>query len=192
MKLASHNTLTYLKPKYWVFRILRFIARCQSKTLEEQYYNYGIRFFDFRISYDKYNNIIFKHGLVEYKSDKSLFDYLDWLESKGEKIIVRIFLEEFKDSSNESRFKHLCEYLENAYLNIKFCGGCYRTGKQVYTFSPIKYKCTELHSSVTDTYGKFDEICPWIYAKLQNKKNIAKLKNDPNCDYLMIDFVNIQ
>ena len=47
MKLASHNTLSYLSPRKFYLKPFKFIARCQSKTIEEQYSNYDIRFFDF-------------------------------------------------------------------------------------------------------------------------------------------------
>lgn len=193
MKLASHNTLSYLNPKRYYLRPFKFLARCQSKTIEEQYNNYGIRFFDFRVSFNKDNKVIFKHGLFEYKSDKTIDDYLTFLQDQQEPVVVRILLEEFKNNGHEELFSELCSRLETTYSKIKFCGGTYKRGKKVYsfkTYNDIKY--IELHSSVTDTYGFFDEFFPWIYAKLNNKINIYELKDTKDYNYLMIDFVEIQ
>ena len=193
MKLASHNTLSYLSPRKFYLKPFKFIARCQSKTIEEQYSNYDIRFFDFRVSFNKEDKVVFKHGLFEYKSDKTIDEYLSYLQSQKEPVIVRILLEEFRDNGHEEQFKKLCSRLESTYSKIKFCGGTYKRGKKVYsfkTYKDIKYK--ELHSSVTDTYSFFDEFFPWIYAKLNNRKNIEQLKDNKDYNYLMLDFVEIQ
>lgn len=194
MKLASHNTLSYLKPKQWWFKPFKFMARCQSKTIEEQFNDYGIRFFDFRVSFDKNNNVIFKHGFFIYDTDRTIDEYLSWLESQNKAVTVRILLEEFKDNGHEELFKSLCERVENTYKKIKFCGGTYKRGSnKIYKFKYYKnIKYAELHSSVTDTYSFFDEFFPWIYAKTKNKSNIEKMKNNKEYNYLMIDFVNIQ
>ena len=193
MKLAAHNTLSYLPPKKWWLRPLKFMARCQSKTIEEQYNIYGIRFFDFRVSFNKYGNLIFKHGLFEYKSDKTIFDYLDWLSCQNDRVVVRILLEEFKNNNNEAKFIDLCSTLEEKYPTIKFCGGCYKRGKKIYEFKRYEnISYIEIHSSVTTTYGWVDEFFPWVYAKLKNKYNIKRMRDSKEFDYLMIDFVNIQ
>ena len=55
MILASHNSLTYYKPQ-WYLRPLAWIGRCQSKTIQEQY-ELGVRYFDIRIKYDDYTAI---------------------------------------------------------------------------------------------------------------------------------------
>lgn len=195
MRLASHNTLSYLPPKKWWLRPLKFMARRQSVPLETQYRVYGIRFFDFRVSFDKDGDVIFKHGLFEYKSDKTIYEYLNWLINQGDnKIIVRILLEEFKQNAEkEEKFRELCSNLESIYPTIKFCGGTYKRGNQVYKFKKYKnISYTELHSSVTNTYGWVDEFFPWVYAKLKNKYNIKRMENNKDFNYLMIDFVNIQ
>lgn len=52
MKLASHNSMTYLPIKKWWLKPFRFIAQCQNKTIEEQY-QAGVRMFDIRIAFNK-------------------------------------------------------------------------------------------------------------------------------------------
>ena len=47
--LGSHNTWSYRKPlKLWM-RPFHFIGKCQSKTLKEQYNDYGVKLFDLRM-----------------------------------------------------------------------------------------------------------------------------------------------
>ena len=138
MELATHNTMSYRKPKQFWAKLIPFIARCQSKTIEEQYSNYDIRFFDFRVSFNKEDKVIFKHGLFEYKSDKTIDEYLSYLQSQKEPVIVRILLEEFRDNGHEEQFKKLCSRLESTYSKIRFCGGTYKRGKKVYSFKTYK------------------------------------------------------
>lgn len=72
------------------------------------------------------------------------------------------------------------------------------TGKTIYEFkNKPDIKEVSLHSSVTSLFNpnsKFlriiDDLCLWIYAKLNNKKNINAYKNS-DC-LLAIDFINIQ
>ena len=69
MKLGSHNSLTYLKPKKWYMCFFRFVAQCQSKSYEEQFES-GIRMFDVRLRPSKNINDepIIAHGLMEYST----------------------------------------------------------------------------------------------------------------------------
>ena len=48
MKLASHNSLSYIKPKKWWEKLINFTSKCQSYDIETQY-EYGVRLFDIRI-----------------------------------------------------------------------------------------------------------------------------------------------
>lgn len=176
MKLGSHNTMTYLKPKKWYMYPFQFLARCQSKNIEEQY-NLGARWFDLRIAFDKHCNPYFKHGLMDYKGN--VFDVLDFLATKDD-VIVRILLE--KDSP---LFYNFCEHIESKYPNIKFCGGERKSDwKYVYTFKSIpSYSMEECYSSMPSN-PKWYGIFPKIYAKLHKDKITNK-------DYLLIDFVEL-
>ena len=42
-KIGSHNSMTYLPPKKWYMYPFKFVAKCQSSTIEEQYEKYSIR-----------------------------------------------------------------------------------------------------------------------------------------------------
>lgn len=64
--LGAHNANTYLEPRKWWMRLINFTSKCQKLTIKEQF-KYGVRYFDFRIRYDKELELFLNcHGLVEY------------------------------------------------------------------------------------------------------------------------------
>lgn len=204
MKLASHDTMTYLKPKRWWLIPFHFMARCQSKTIEEQYEKYGIRYFDLRISFDKEGNPEFRHGSIAFKG-VDVLKVLEYLNNKNEGIQIRILLE-----SNEATFKF--KYLfnkdkiekekqrqiklfqifmllcESTFTDLKFhCGRSKWDWKVIYECKNPEPTLDQKISSMT--WKIFDDWYPYIYARLMNHKNI-KMGTDK--DYLMIDFLHIQ
>ena len=85
------------------------------------------------------------------------------------------------------------------YPRIKFYGGkTINDWKTIYEFkNKPDIKEVSLYSSVTSLFNsnnKFlriiDDLCPWVYARLRNKKNINAYK-DSDC-MLIVDFINIQ
>nr|DAE85491.1 MAG TPA: hypothetical protein [Caudoviricetes sp.] len=64
--LGAHNANTYMKPRKWWMRLINFTSKCQKLSIEEQF-EHGVRYFDFRIRYDKESGLFLNcHGLVEY------------------------------------------------------------------------------------------------------------------------------
>jgi len=64
--LGAHNANTYLKPRKWWMRLINFTSKCQKLTINEQL-EHGVRYFDFRIRYDKELGLFLNcHGLIEY------------------------------------------------------------------------------------------------------------------------------
>lgn len=187
MKLASHDSMTYLKPKKWYLYLFQFMARCQNKTIQEQFEIYGIRYFDIRIRYDKNNEREFAHGYVSYEGD--VLKVLEYLNSKNEEIQIRLILEtDEEDLLQEGLFKIDCKQFEQEYPNLKFHAGRRKFDwKQLYRFYNPEPVLDQKISSMT--WKIFDDWCPYIYARLMNRKNIKK---GTNKDYLMIDFLHIQ
>lgn len=192
MKLASHDSMTYLKPKKWYLYPFRFMARCQSKPIEEQYNKYGIRIFDLRISFDKNGIPEFRHGLIAYKGNVE--EILNYLNSKAD-TSVRIILEEYRNDKTdlqENLFKLFIESWKIKYPNIKFFGGFRKRDwfpLVNFEYNPI-YEDKYSSNNKNGTTGViWDDLWPWIYAEFHNRKNI---KNGTDKEFLMIDFVNIQ
>ena len=189
-KIASHNSLTYLPVKKWYLIPFKYMARCQSKDLQTQYEEYNIRFFDIRIKFDSKEDAYFGHGLITYKA--KIEDIFTYLNSK-EGVTVRILLEN-RSKKYYKRFREFCDYLVKRFPHINFIGGRNKHNWElVYNFPGHEPTYLDKYASnnklTKNCSGWFlDDLCPWIYAKCFNKKNIQK---GTDKEYLMIDFVNI-
>lgn len=188
--LASHNSFTFLKPKKWYMTPFNFISKCQSKTIEEQY-NLGTRYFDLRVSFNKFGNVELRHGLMIYKGGMNeISKALTFLNERPFTVYVRVIHEtnKYKDT-NTSRelFTMLCIHLENTYKKIKFLDGRTKYNwEEVYSFNNSNPELNADFSSVKGS--KLNDLWPWLYAKTHNKKAIE----NNSSKYLMLDFVNIQ
>ncbi len=201
---GSHNSMTYLPPKTWWGRVFGFVARCQSKTIEEQW-NAGVRYFDLRIGYDSDWNAEFRHGAIAYRLNsfdkktkkqkwfEGVDDVMAWLEKRagatGEPVWVRVLLEKERDSrvpgACVEMFRTDCRRWQLAYPSLLFhCGRRKSDWKQLYDFGREEPTMEQAVSSMT--WKKWDDWCPWLYAKLMNKRNVAK---GTEKDVLLIDFV---
>lgn len=190
---GSHNSMTFLPPKHWWGYLGLWIARCQNKTIEEQF-NAGARVFDFRIYYD-YNEIEwnFAHGLINFKSDISFWKYLEILNTlaraKNETVYIRLILEKYESEEDCDCFIRYCKTLEKGkYSNLEFFGGN-RKGdwKKLYTFKgniPDALNNQFVSSMMPDARW-YEKICPYLYAKRMNKVNKGKMKEIVN----LFDFV---
>ena len=201
MRLASHNTFTYLTPRKWWMRLLAFTARCQRVSFNEQFEK-GAQMFDLRVRFDEYGHLVICHGLIEY--DDSCFDFgfaLPFLNSKAreEGIIYycRVVLEsKHPDHFQKERFRKYCEFLPSAFPCIRFYGGNDRSDwscqHPIYDFGTPMPDIDEKHASTTALFPRFprlDDLWPWLYARLFNHRNIKK---GTTHDWLMIDFVDIR
>lgn len=203
MKLASHDTMTYLKPKAWYLRPFHFTAKCQSKSIEEQYEKYGVRYFDLRVYFDENGIPEFRHGSMAFKGD--VYKVLEYLNNKNEEVWVRILLEanetsfKFKYLFNKEKIQHeknrqimlfqqFMAKAEQDYSNLKFHNG--RSKWDWKVIYKCKYPEPSLDQKVSSmTWKIFDDWCPYIYARLMNRENIEK---GTDCDYLALDFLHIQ
>lgn len=205
MKLSSHNTMTYQKPKQWWCRLFPFVAKCQSVDYKKQH-ELGAEGYDLRIFWDKKGNIEYRHGLYRYPAD-NLYDVLDY--ARDNNIIVRILFElrfynqdkiknvgELKD-----RFTKFCIDIEKKYPTIKFYGGqCTDSGERLYRFkNEPKMNLLDLYSSQTSLFTvkknwltNLDDWFPKLYAKLMNKQNIEEHKSKDDTWYASMDFIEIQ
>lgn len=190
MILGSHNSWSYLKPKYWWLSPFAFTAKCQDISIEEQYFYYNVRCFDLRLNFDKHENLYIAHGGMRYDySEEELYEDLQFLNNRSDKCYVRVLYDARtkKDYKHSDLFKQKCKELEEKFPNLIFwCGRCCYNWKVEYEFK-ANPTCEEKYSSVCPP-KYLDDWYPWLYAKLNNEK-IKKMKHD--CDILLIDFVNI-
>lgn len=195
MILGSHNTLTYLDPKNKWLKPFTFMARCQNIPITDQY-EVGARLFDFRIIFNKWAEPSIAHGIMEFSIyQENLENIFKWLDSKGENedIWVRILNER---DENYYIFIKFCEKLKHNYPHIKFFGG--RNKKdwhQLYDFGYGDPNMIDKYASQNfDVFDRgtgwyWDDLWPWIYAKLHNKKWRKQCAGYDG--YLMQDFVGV-
>lgn len=208
MKLGSHNTMTYLRPKVFWQRLLPFIGRCQSVDYKVQH-SLGAVGYDLRLFWDDDGKLEYRHGFLRFPAD-NIDEVLSYAESNN--IIVRVLLEARSYNkpliSNidelRSRFKAYCSEIEKKYPSILFFGGQESgSGEKLYTFKNDtgNLAIEELHSSVTSlfkSHNKFlrmiDDLFPIIYSLIKNEKNIRAYQNnkDKENTYLYVDYVEVQ
>lgn len=103
--IGSHNSMSYLPPKHWFWRLFTPFWRCQDKTIREQI-KAGVKFFDIRVVWDrKLGCWQLAHGLVQFEFIDDFFtmgDLLAYLETHG--CLYRIVLERGSEY-DEERFK---------------------------------------------------------------------------------------
>lgn len=185
MKLATHNSLTYLKPKHWWMRLFKFCYQCQDKDIIRQY-NDGVRYFDFRFSFNNDRELEIRHKLVPFKYD--IFDFVENLKCFNSKhdVIIRVVLEKNSKETDEIDFLNLCKTLEENYLNITFCcGEDVHSKKVVYKFKAGGGpQVIEQYGSVRG--GILGGLWPKRWAKKHNQEIYETYKDTEK--YLMIDF----
>ncbi len=193
MKLMSHNSWSFLTPKTFFGKLIKFTAKCQEVNIQTQYEKYDVRMFDLRVKLDSNGKLTLLHGLVKYKTSlQQLEKDLKFLNEKGD-VVVRVLLDiRFEpDDTKEQRewFINYCSQLENLYQNIKFCGGnptyC---GIAYYKF---KYPLPSIEDGYASeaTKTKLDDLWPKRFAKKNNKKFLSR---ETSKEYLALDFVNIR
>lgn len=208
MKLGSHNTMTYLRPKVFWQRLLPFIGRCQSVDYKVQH-SLGAVGYDLRLFWDDDGKLEYRHGFLRFTAD-NIDEVLSYAESNN--IIVRVLLEVRSYNKGlignidelRSRFKAYCSEIEEKYPSILFFGGQESgSGEKLYTFKNDtgNLAIEELHSSVTSlfkSHNKFlrmiDDLFPIIYSLIKNEKNIRAYQSnkDKENTYLYVDYVEIQ
>lgn len=196
MKLASHNSWTYLKPKRFFMRPFAFMARCQEVDIRQQWLE-GVRLFDLRVRFDKYGEPYICHGLMRYKGDVHtlLKELNDYAQEKHEVAYVRVMLEDgpmWDVEYQESQFYPFCLRVvrDMAYTHIVFFGGWTKLGwrdRTIYKFDCTEPSIVETHSSVCGDYF-FSALYPRAYAK---KHNASDRQRNVEPHWHMIDFVDL-
>ena len=205
--LGTHNSWSYVKPLKWYMKPFHFVAKCQSKNIEKQYTEYGVRLFDLRVKW--YNGTWYvAHGSILF--NMNVYDALEDLkalhENNSDKCYLRIILEY---NSNETvsgdiivKFIQFCEYVKENYNDvfILFGGLLKSTWKTIYDFGTDEITLDGKYSSTTSLFNisedskfysflkRIDDWWPWLYAKLKNKENY---ENGTDKDCLHMDFINI-
>lgn len=194
MKLASHNTMSYLIPAKWYMRLFHFVGKCQDLNIIDQH-NLGIRMFDLRITYER-DIPKFAHGHMTFKST-DVEHYLSLINSWGD-CYVRIILETPKKDINTNEiharyFKNDVEKWIKYYNNIKFIEGTRKYDWKYLVNSNKLAKTPKYIQKISSMTGSIlDDWFPRLYAICNNKKIIKKyINNDEfdNNEFVFVDFI---
>ena len=195
--IGTHNSMTYLPPEHWYGWFMIPFARCQRKTIEEQWDN-GARCFDLRIRFTKQGEPYFAHGLYEctHKANPAhvLEDLYKLMIRDNEQAFVRLILEDpVKHNYNVYYFEQLCrtwethQALQSVTTNkvLRFFGGN-RKGDcaQIVDFD-YKPNLIQYVGSMMEDARWYEKIMPFAYAWRRNKKN----KQNPQGDIAIYDFI---
>lgn len=197
MKLASHNTATYLPIKQWYLRPFTFMARCQSRSHIMQY-KLGARFFDIRVHFDKNGKPYCAHGLAAFDIDPSdiILELVFSAFIDEEEIYIRLLLESTSKRNaefQETCFAHFCERMDNFWRfssSIILCGGqTKRDWHTVYDFKNPLPPIIELYASAPKQRNPLWKLCPYLYRKyIARKLETSELATRKDL-LLMIDFI---
>lgn len=181
--IGAHDTATANKPRHWWGWLTLPISRCQTRSIKELYDN-GVRCFDLRVTFNKDEAPIYKHGIVKFKGDP--IDDMATIDGFKD-CAIRIILEDTKRiERHEKLFMDLCDWAEGFFLNTRFFGGNRRVDwKQVYDF---KYKPTllQLVGSMAQDARWYERIFPRLYANRMNDKNMTR---EDEADIVLYDFL---
>ena len=172
--IGTHNSMTYLRPQKWYGWFMIPFARCQRKTIEEQWHD-GARCFDLRIRFTKQGE--------PYFALKQLCKLILRYNQPG---FVRLILEDpDKQNHNVFYFKRFCDVSRQYYKAIHFFGGN-RKGDwaQIVEFD-YKPNLTQYVGSMMEDARWYEKIMPFAYAWRRNKKN----KQNPQGDIAIYDFI---
>lgn len=194
--LGSHNSLSYLPCRKWWMYLINWAAKCQSKTLSEQFHS-GVRYFDIRLKWnEKGRNFVIAHGIIEYKgSIDRIVEVLNSLAKfYNEKVYVRFLLEYNKMPDDEAckilYFKQNVNYWRGHYPNLTYHLIETKWDEKVIEGYTSGIVLSHHYSSVLG-WKRFLWI-PYWYAKLHNKKvkeNYIGAINDNNKLVIMLDFI---
>lgn len=112
--IATHDTLTYLHPRHFWWRLLAPWWRTQSRSVAQQLAD-GVRYFDIRLRYDSRGYPVFCHGLVDFRDTEAMAAVRTILRAPSAR--YRILLER-GNSADEVRFcQEICESFYSGLLS---------------------------------------------------------------------------
>ena len=188
--------MSYKKPKQWYLRLMKFFARCQTKTWKEQIEELGTGCLDFRL-YWKDGELEYRHGCFRYDAS-DFWEVLDYCNQK-KGMYIRVSLEHRKKKEEApedlvKKFQETCEIMQHSYQDITFFGGRNMgTWTKLYDFgnNPKIRECCSSTTQLISWLPKWiDDWCPWFYAKFKNKENLEKNKDFSGI--VLFDFIEIK
>nr|DAR32379.1 MAG TPA: hypothetical protein [Bacteriophage sp.] len=187
-KIGTHNSLSYLKPQWWLrLTGLGLMAKCQEVPVEQQY-KLGARFFDIRIRFRK-NKVVAAHGMATFK-DVDLNSIFTFFNRKKD-VTVRIVLENHmfsKDKTkDDAKFRDLVYGMVKKYKNVTFTSGIRKRPWTIIVTLPDKVDLRDCYEHFEGNQIKLPR--PKYWAKKKNKEYWSQVDDTA---YSLFDFINIK
>ncbi len=177
-KIGTHNSATGEKGRGWLSWLVTPFARCQSKTIREQY-NAGCRMFDIRV---KRVDGCFRcaHGL--WTSEMSACDILDEIDRLGDCIVILTY-EGGLSEHEKAKFVECATLMKAAFPNIIWREVCVKKGWKCIMPSETKEKNTKDFATIDKSVTFALCPIPWIWKKLSRKHTFNENT------YSLVDFL---
>ena len=190
--IGTHNSMTYLRPQKWYGWFMIPFARCQRKTIVQQWAARA-RVFDLRVKFDRYGHSYFAHGLYDCSAHFSLADAVILIGQlhlySKEEVYVRLILEDTKAENYQADyFRKACKRCEEKFTTIHFFGGnrkCNWTKLSTFKGDVPDSLNNQWVSSMADDARWYEKSLPFAYAWRCNKRNKENVKPKFN----LFDFI---
>lgn len=181
-KIGTHNSATGEKGKGVLSLIGTPFARCQTKTIREQY-NEGCRFFDLRTrKINKYEGLTSWHCAHGFwVSSRSLCDFLDELDNYDDICHVTLTYEGSKKSKGFEDFKKLIQGIESVWKTVDFVYFAVKKPKWVILHGQRKKYPLQGFTPITGWRCLLP--IPWLWHKLSKTPKMNENK------YTLVDFL---
>lgn len=177
-KIGTHNSATGEKGKGWLSWLVTPFAKCQSKTIREQY-SAGCRMFDIRVRWvDGYFRCA--HGF--WTSERFAYGILQELNTLG-KCIVILTYEGSLNSYQEKNFIESVMLMKDAFPNITWREVCVKKGWRCIMPSETKEKNTKDFATIDKSITFALCPIPWIWKKISRKHTFNENT------YSLVDFL---
>lgn len=177
-KIGTHNSATGEKGKGWLSWLVTPFAKCQSKTIKEQY-DAGCRMFDIRVKFVG-NDLHCAHGF--WTSKRTSLSILEELNSLGGCIVILTY-EGSLSKEEENTFKVLVELDKAIFKNIIWREVCIKKGWRCIIPSETEEKNTKDFATIDKSVTFALCPIPWVWKKLSRKHTFNENT------YSLVDFL---
>jgi hypothetical protein len=178
VKIGTHNSATGMKGKGWLSWLVTPFAKCQSKTIREQY-EAGCRMFDIRVKWHE-GRLVCAHGL--WRSRRLAYNILNEIDWLGGCIVILTY-EGGLSVLEEAYFKNYAQLLKVNFPDIIWREVCIKKGWKCIMFSETKEKNTKDFATKDKSWLFCLLPIPWLW-----KKFSKKVEFDENT-FKLVDFL---
>lgn len=178
VKIGTHNSATGEKGKGWLSWLVTPFAKCQSKSIREQY-NAGCRMFDIRV---KWVDGCFRcaHGL--WTSERGAYGILDEIDNLGGCIVILTY-EGGLSEHEQADFVECAKLMKATFPNIIWREVCVKKGWRCIMPSETKERNTKDFATKDKSWLFCLLPIPWLWKKFSKKSEF-----DENT-FKLVDFL---